>query len=493
MFLALIILAAAKITTENEVDMPNFIFVMADDYGWGDVGYNNGTADTPSLDAMAKGDNTMLMQRYYSGGPVCSPTRGTVLTGRNHNRYCVWTANTGGNTADFVRREKMPLPLTEFTVAEAVKQKGYTTALFGKWHLGDFKKLEGGNPKWPVSNPGNNGFDTWLSTERSAPTATLNCGCFNQSMCLTGHYAGQSFACINYWGPSTHNSVGIANLTEPEKGDDSEFLVDQLEQFLRKMATAKKPFFAYVPLHTVHIRYIAVEPYASHYKKKGFSDDEVDYYGAITAMDTQIGRIRSLLSELELKNNTLLWFASDNGPAAGTPGTTNGLSGRKAHLTEGGIRVPGMIEWPAMIKKNRVVTTPVVSSDLLPTVMELLDLKMPDDRPVDGVSALSLIKGETNERSRPIGFAYNVANNFNGTYNVSWVDNRYKINSIYKKGKVAESYIYDLTVDQGEQHDLSAKIQDIKGLMLRQMEEWRQSVIQSVKKVGCQVYKNDDN
>eukprot|EP00118_Oscarella_pearsei_P025379 m.308089 g.308089 ORF g.308089 m.308089 type:complete len:508 (+) comp43362_c0_seq1:29-1552(+) len=477
---------------DNTADLPNILFVMADDYGWGDVGYNNGTAATPCLDAMAKGENSMLLQRYYSGGPVCSPTRGTVLTGRNHNRYCVWTANTGGNTGDFVRQEKMPLPLTEFTVAEAVKQKGYTTALFGKWHLGDFKELPGGNPKWPVSHPGKHGFDVWMATERSAPTATMNCGCFNQSICMKGHYAKDDFACINYWSPSSKAPNGIMNLTVPEKADDSEFLVDQLEEFLHQMSTAKKPFLAYVPLHTVHIRYIAVEPYKSEYKKKGYSDDEVDYYGAITAMDAQIGRIRSLLSELGLKENTLLWFASDNGPARGTPGSTNGLNGRKAELLEGGIRVPGIIEWPAMIKENREVTTPVVSSDLMPTVMDILGLKMPDDRPVDGVSALPLIKGTTKERPHPIGFAFSIPNNFNGSYNVSWVDNKYKINSKYNKGKVTESFLFDLIADPGEKKDLSKQLQDIKGLMLKEMEEWRQSVIQSTEKVGCLISKHQN-
>ena len=138
--------------------MPNVIFAMADDLGWGDVQYNNGNARTPNLNEMAQSSNTVLLQRYYSGSPVCSPTRGTVLTGRNHNRYCVWTANTGSNQPDFSVPQIKALPLSEITVAEVMREAGYSTALFGKWHLGDFKPLKGGNKKWPVSQS----WTTWV-------------------------------------------------------------------------------------------------------------------------------------------------------------------------------------------------------------------------------------------------------------------------------------------------------------------------------------------
>ena len=112
---------------------------MADDLGWGDVEYNNGNARTPNLNKMAQSPNAILLQRHYSGGSVCSPTRGTVLTGRNHNRYCLWDANAGVRPTDQITLEKMPLPPSEITVAEVLKEAGYSTALYGKWHLGDFQ------------------------------------------------------------------------------------------------------------------------------------------------------------------------------------------------------------------------------------------------------------------------------------------------------------------------------------------------------------------
>jgi arylsulfatase A-like enzyme len=264
------------------------------------------------------------------------------------------------------------------------------------------------------------GFDVWWATERSAPTARLNCGCFNESYCMTGHY-NETFECNNYW---TVSNGDLQNYTKPETGDDSEFLVDQLELFVKQAVLNKTPFFVYLPFHTVHNPYIAVNPYKSEYLKKGYDENYSDYYGAITAMDAQVGRIRNLLQEEGVANNTLFWFASDNGPAVGSPGSTNGLRGRKGSLTEGGIRVPGLIEWPNMISENRIISTPVVSSDLLPTVLEILSLQMPDDRPVDGLSVLPLIQNRTNERALPVGFAFMIPDDFNGTYNTAWVDNK---------------------------------------------------------------------
>ncbi|XP_065177967.1 steryl-sulfatase-like [Sycon ciliatum] len=471
--------------TDVETSSPNFIFMMADDYGWGDVGYNGGNASTPNLDAMAKGPNSLKLQRYYSGGPVCSPTRGTVLTGRNHNRYCVWTANAGGGTADFVRQEKMPLPYYEYTIPEAVKSRGYTSAMFGKWHLGDFKVLKGGNPKWPISHPGIHGFDIWHATERSAPTATTNCGCFSPPNCISGHW-NQNFSCTNFWTANPSNSSNIMNLTTPEPGDDSLFIMDMVEPFLRGIAQDKKPFFLYIPVHTVHINYIAVEPYRSKYQKLGYDSQTVDYLGAIEAMDVQVGRLRSLLQELNLANNTLLWFASDNGPAKGTPGSTNGLRGRKGTVYEGGVRVPGIIEWPNVISENRVVDAPIVSSDLMPTIMDILKLEMPDNRTVDGESIMNIITGNEVNRSKPIGFMFSVKHQFNSSYNATWVNNQYKLFMNMKNGVPHNAILYDLLDDIAERKDVSKKHPDVFSAMKDQFKTWFDSVQYSTKhESGC--------
>ena len=465
---------------------PNVIFAMADDLGWGDVQYNNGNARTPNLDEMAQSPNTILLQRYYSGGPVCSPTRGTVLTGRNHNRYCVWSANKANkaNKGDFSVPQTMPLPLSEITVAEVMREAGYSTALFGKWHLGDFKPLKGGNKKWPVSHPGLHGFDQWYATERSAPTSTLNCGCFHNSSCVQGHYINPP-PCTNYY-YTNKTDDDIEGWPEAIPGGDSTFIWSLAEKYIIEQVKKNKPFFLYLPFHAVHIRYIATQQYKTMYKNYNYTLDQIDYYGTISEMDDAIGKLRKLLENLGIKNNTLLWFSSDNGPKRTSPGMTNGLRGWKGSLHEGGIRVPGMIEWPDVITSNKVSSFPVVSSDLLPTVRDILDIKPPDNRPIDGVSILPFLQGKVNHRNQSIYWAFSIYRNFNkGTYSISTSGDQYKLIAKYKNGKIVRYWLYDLISDVGERKDLSKRYPSISKKLLIKIKNWRKSVMKSVHQVGC--------
>ena len=463
-------------------ELPNIIFAMADDLGWGDVQYNGGNALTPNIDEMSQSPNTMLLQRYYSGGPRCSPTRGTVLTGRNHNRYCVWSTSGGSNAPDFKVPEPLALPLTEITVAEVVREFGYSTAMFGKWHLGDFVPIPGGNKKWPVSHPGLHGFDQWWATERSTATCTPNCGCFN-STCMYGHYPARGRACMNY---HTNKSDDILGWPDPVPGDDSDFLWNLSETYIREQVKSSQPFFLYLPFHTVHSRFIATEYYRQMYLKKNYSSEEADYYGAISALDVVIGRLRDLLKELGIRDNTMFWFTSDNGPAKLTPGVTNGLRGRKSSLFEGGVRVPGMIEWPAVISTNQVSQYAVVSSDLLPTVYDILGTKPRDDRPLDGISILPFLHGTVKSRNQTISWAFEISGgNFDGHYNVTIAGDRYKLMVVYGEGEVHSLELYDLVEDLGETKDIAQDHPEITSQLLTEAEQWRSSVIGSVHKVGC--------
>ena len=461
---------------------PNFIFVLADDLGWGDVEYNNGNARTPNLNEMAQSPNTIVLQRYYSGGPVCSPTRGTVLTGRNHNRYCLWTANRGYFQPDFAQAQPMPLPLSEITVAEVMKEAGYSTALFGKWHLGDFKPLKHGNKHWPVSHPGLHGFDHWQATERSASTCTTNCGCFPDAECINGHY-GSNPSCTNYY---TNKSDSIIGWPEPILEGDSQFIWSLSQNYIEVQVKAKKPFFLFISFHTVHIRYIASEHYKAMYQDKQYDLNHLDYYGAISEMDDVMGKLRKLLKELGIHNNTLLWFSSDNGPEKKTPGVTNGLRGRKCTLYEGGVCVPGMIEWPDVITSNKVSSFPVVTNDLLPTVREILGIMPTDNRSIDGISILPFLQGKVEYRNQSIYWAYEIRNNFNkGVYKVSSSGDQYKLIATYKNGEVTNHELYDLINDLGEKTDLSKKFPSLSNKLLGEIESWRKSVMESTKKVGC--------
>ena len=469
----------------TDQQLPNIVFMMADDLGYGDVGYNRGNATTPNLDAMASGPNTIHLTRYYSGGPVCSPTRGTVLTGRNHNRYCVWSANTGSNKDDFVVPEKMPLPTSEVTVAEILKQHGYQTAMFGKWHLGDFKVLPEGNKKWPLSHPGMHGFDMWWGTERSAQSANLNCACFNDSknLCIMGHYNDLP-PCFNYY--TVFDNGTLKGLDQPLFGDDTHYIVSLFEEYLEKASKSNKPFFVYLPFHTVHVRYLATEGFIRNYTGKGYSQQQIDYLGAISAMDDAIGKVRDLLKRYNVSNNTMLWFTSDNGPAPGQPGVTAGFRGRKGTIWEGGIRVPGLIEWPDMVKKNIMSDFPVMSSDLLPTACDIVGTSPPSDRLIDGVSIMPFIKGEATQRNVSMKWAFRIPNSFDGAYAAVISDDQYKIYASYDKGKVKSAELYDLLADPFETKDLSGEKKELYNDMLTELEQWRQSVIKSAtEEVKC--------
>ena len=488
-----------SIQGHRENERPNIIFLLADDLGYGDVGYNGGFASTPSINEMARGQHSIQFSQFYSGSPVCSPTRGTILTGRNHNRYCLWSANTAGKHCsrpqdDFKCPARYPLPQSEVTVAEILKKQGYRTAVFGKWHLGDLKPLSQ-STALPSSNPGQNGFDVWKVTERAVPTATPNCGCYNTSQCILGHYKQREeiIPCTNY-----HSAPpGDPTMTLPHDRlipqDDSNFIVDELLNFISNItanSSTVQPFFAYVPFHAVHKRYIATPPFSLQYSSRVLSQINIDYFGAISAMDAAIGRIRSSLQELGISSNTMLWFTSDNGPAVRSPGNTGGLRGNKGTLFEGGIRVPGIIEWPEMINSNREISTPVVTNDFLPTVCDMLGISPPADRPLDGESILPLLlnKGENGQRNSSIKWAFKIKDGrFGGSYQVAIINNRnFKLIAKYQKEKVTGAKLYDLSEDPAESVDISTQYQDMFKELLKEVESWRLSVKESaVNEVRC--------
>ncbi len=194
------------------------------------------------------------------------------------------------------------------------------------------------------------------------------------------------------------------------------------------------------------------------------------YFGCITAMDEQIGRLRKELKGLGVSQDTMVWFCSDNGPEGRKPqgrsqGSAGPFRGRKRSLFEGGIRVPGLLVWPARIKKPRVVKMPSCTSDYFPTILDILGFKMPKQPlPMDGVSLRPLIEGEMAERPRPIGFESH--------RQVALINNRYKIHS-GDGGKTWQ--LFDLQKDPGEQNDLAAGKPEILKKMAATVEKWRAS------------------
>jgi arylsulfatase A-like enzyme len=418
---------------------------MADDLGWGDTGFNgNSIIKTPNLDAMATAG--MRFTRFYSGAPVCSPTRGSCLTGRHPYRYGIFGANSGHMLKE------------EITLAEALKTQGYTTGHFGKWHLGTLtvteKDSNRGGPRGAkhYSPPWENGFDVCFSTEAKVPT-------WNP---MISPESGKPYGTY-YW------KQDGTKATENLEGDDSRVIMDRVIPFIRDAANNSEPFFTVIWFHTPHLPVLTGPQYRQIYSQ--YSEDEQHYYGCISALDEQVGRLRSELRELGISDNTMLWFCSDNGPEGkdGNSGRTRGSAGpfrgRKRSLFEGGVRVPGLLEWPARIAAGQVTDMPCSTSDYFPTVLDALGFKITDKpEPVDGISLMPLIEGVMTERPLPIGFE--------SRNQVSLTDNRYKI---YSNNNGKTYMLFDLLDDPGESNNIAARQSGLVKAMKMQLETWRAS------------------
>jgi arylsulfatase A-like enzyme len=311
---------------------PNIILLMADDMGWGDVGFNgNRELKTPQLDRMAA--NSLQFTRFYSAAPVCSPTRGSILTGRHPERYGIYSANVG-----YLKPE-------ELTLAEVLKTIGYRTGHFGKWHLGALSQnltdtmANNIQQPMPYAPPWMNGFDVCFSTYAQMPTWDPM-----KAQLRKDYYRDEN------------GNIISDNL----EGDDSRIIMDRVIPFMQKSVQEKIPFLALVWFHTPHNPVLAGPEYRNLYEH--FDENKQHYYGAITAMDEQIGRLRKEVRRLNIEQNTIVFFTSDNGPA--TPdeaagnvaqrlkGTAGPSRGSKFSLYEGGVRVPSLVEWPSLIKKH---------------------------------------------------------------------------------------------------------------------------------------------
>ncbi len=443
----------------SDVKPPNVILCMADDLGWGDTGYNgHPMLKTPHLDQMAA--EGVRFDRFYAAAPVCSPTRGSCLTGRHPSRYGILTANSSHMLPE------------EVTLAEVLRQRGYTTGHFGKWHLGTLTtKIEDANRGGPkgakhYSPPWANGFDVCFSTESKVPTwnpMQVPFEGLGAKAGSKGRTPGEPYG-THYWTGEDHRAS--TNLV----GDDSRVIVDRVVPFIRGAVEDDQPFFAIVWFHAPHLPVVAGKTHRQPYES--LPDELQHYYGCVTALDEQLGRIRGTLETLGVANDTMLWFTSDNGPEGNTkaPGQTAGLRGRKRSLYEGGIRVPGLLVWPARIPQPRVVETPCVTSDYLLTVLAAIgyDDHQQARRPIDGINLMPIIDGSQTERSEPIGFQYG--------QQASLVGDRYKL---YRKSNEHPFELYDLTSDPQESNDLVGQLPGKVAEMQVRLETWLQSCADS--------------
>ena len=408
---------------------PNVILVMADDQGWGETGYyNHPVLKTPNLDAMAA--NGLRFDRFYAGGPVCSPTRATVLTGRSHDR-------TGVFDHGYALRDQ------EKTLPQAMRKAGYATGHFGKWHLNGLR-----GPGVPIleddsHGPGPFGFDTWLSV--------TNFFDLDPVMSRQGKF-------------------------EELKGDSSEIIVTEALKFITQQVKSNKPFFAVIWYGTPHSPWMALEADKEPFNK--LSAKAREHYGELVAMDRSIGTLRKGLRELAVNKDTLLWFTSDNGGLPGfKPSTTGGLRDFKGSMYEGGLRVPAIIEWPGGIDSPRITAYPAGAMDIFPTIAQVAGLPASAMlQPQDGLSLAPLMAGEIGPRKKPIPF--------HSRGRSALIDNDYKILSFSKnpKGKKpARVELYNLAKDAAESNNLINQEPEIAKKMKSRMRRSVKSIEASVK------------
>lgn len=446
-------------------DSPNIILCMADDQGWGDTGYNGHPhLRTPHLDQMAAEGVTFT--RFYAAAAMCSPTRASCYTGRNPYRFGVTFAMKG------------MLEPTEIPITTVLKQHGYTTGHFGKWHLGTLSKTVGDQNRWGTfakqperyyCPPWERDVDVCFVTESKVPTwnPLVHPGPISKKQNQQASKQGEPYGNEYFTGPRQKE-------TDNMDGDDSRVIMDRAIPFIRDAVQNDRPFFAAVWFHTPHSPVIGGPKYREMYREQ--PEPAQHYYACLTAMDEQVGRLRAELKSLGVADNTMLCFCSDNGPARqGSPrhvGSTKNLKGYKLSIDEGGIRVPGLMVWPNKVDSPRTIDAPCFTTDYFPTILDAIGVDLPTDRTYDGTSLIPLITGQTNERQKPLGFL-----NRDGKESV-WMQHRYKLVSTESGDR-----LYDIPRDPAETTDVAQQLPEVTTKMKKELTRWKATVMSDLQRV----------
>ena len=351
---------------------PNIVIVLADDMGYGDLGcYGHPVIKSPNLDKFAK--QAMRFTQGYSASGVCSPSRSAILTGRTPYRNGVFNWIPEGSEVHLRR--------SEVTLATLLRRAGYATCHVGKWHLNGMFN----SPKQP--QPGDHGYDWWLATQNNAGPSHKNPTNF------------------------VRNGKAVGEM----KGYSSHLIVDEAIGWLSKERDKTKPFLLSVWFHEPHLPIESDPKYQAEYPDLVKNDPEkAQHHGNITQADAAFGRLMQALADMNLAEDTLVIFTSDNGPEGNglkgrTRGSTGGLRGRKRSVYEGGIRVPFMVRWPGHVPAGKTSDQPVVGTDIFATVLEVTGLDVPKDRVIDAVSFVPALQGKQIERTRPMYFRCPIA------------------------------------------------------------------------------------
>ncbi len=343
-------------SSENS-SLPNVVILLADDLGSKDIGCYGGPVKTPALDSLAA--NGVRFTNFYSGAPVCSTARATLLTGRHHLRTGVYTV-----IQDHLH--DMHLRKQEVTLAEILKENNYDTVHLGKWHLGTpFRRRA---KPWLDEH----GFDFWFATDLNAAPSHRDP--------------------VNFW--RNRKRVGAM------KGYACQIVVDEAVTWLEEKRDGKTPFFLNIWFHEPHAPLAAPDEIVSQYGE--LNDQAAIYSGTVDNTDRAISRLLKKLKQLGALENTIIIYMSDHGSYRQD---RNGeLRGKKGSLLEGGIRTPGIVYWPRGIKGGLVDPTPAGAIDILPTICGLVGVEKPKDVQLDGADLSPLLTGDRSDfkRSKPL-------------------------------------------------------------------------------------------
>ena len=420
---------------------PNVLFILIDDMGWMDLGcQGNKNLRTPNIDNLAKGG--MRFTDAYAPAPVCSPTRAAIITGQSPARLQI--TNHLPHQDRFTPKDSKLLPakmlnhlsLESETLAERLKKDAhYATAFIGKWHL-----YTGRDKKY---NPLNQGFDINIG------------GC-------------------SYGGPPTFfDPYRIDFLPDRKEGEYlPNRLADEAIAFISEQNSKDKPFFVALWNYTVHWPMEAPDKLVEKYKNlpvKGYRDYR--YAAMIEAMDIAIGKVLKSLDDLNITEETLVIFSSDNGPFGGV-GDASPLRADKGHLYEGGIRVPLIVRWPGKVEAGAVEETPVILTDLHPTILSATGLDLNSTIPNDGHNLLPLLKGKEKLKNRAVYWHYpNFAFHRDNRLGSAIREGDHKLIHFYDTDSVE---LYNLKNDIGEKNDLSGKMPQLASRLKNKLKVWLQ-------------------
>lgn len=437
-------------------DRPNILLIMTDDQGYGDLGiHGNDVLNTPNIDAFAR-ESAEFTQ--FIVNPSCTPTRASLMTGRDSYRTGVTDVQ---GVAHLMKSE-------ELTIAEIFEQAGYSTGIFGKWHLGD---------NYPF-RPTDNGFQEALVHKG---------GGVGQSAGPPGN---------SYFDPILEHN----NVSKKYEGYVDDIFADAAISFIGK--NRDKSFFAYYATNLPHFPLDISDERADPYRKLGLHELNARTYGMITNIDANVGRLLDTLDQLNLANNTIVIFLSDNGPR--TRRTKNdrypdryvaGFRGTKSSIYENGIRVPFFIRWPNKIQGGMKHNNLAAHIDLLPTLLDASKIAPPDSISFDGISLMPILQGETDRLPDrevylqghrgivPIQYVhftvrsqrYKLISPHDDPYNTSIQNYRSKADV---KQILASLELYDIEKDPSEINNIARQNPEIVEELLAKYENWFSEVVQ---------------